>query len=348
VLSKSDLEALRAAGIITAEQVKMAEDYLNNRQVATPRFDTIHFAYYFGALICIAAMTWLITLGWENFGGGGLALIGIIYATLFTLCGNYLWRQPDFKIPGGLLFTIAVSMTPLIIYGLQRETGFWIQGDPSNYNNYHIWIRGSWALMSVSTVVVASLYLWKFPFVFLTFPLSVALWYLSMDLTPLLFGAETFTWDDRKWVSLWFGLAIILVAYFLDRKTKEDYSFWLYLFGILAFWGGLSLMNSNSELSKFIYCGINIGLMLLALFLNRRTFMVFGALGVAGYLGHLSYRVFKDSMLFPIVLVLLGLSIIYGGVQLQKNFKKVEAWLEASLPTWLNDLRPMRRSGPAA
>jgi len=73
-------------------------------------------------------------------------------------------------------------------------------------------------------------------------------------------------------------------------------------------------MNSNSELNKLIYCGINIAMILLGAVLGRRVFAVFGGLGIAGYLGHLSYRVFKDSLLFPFALSLIGLVIIWLGV----------------------------------
>ena len=39
-------------------------------------------------------------------------------------------------------------------------------------------------------------------------------------------------------------------------------------------------------------------------------FLVFGALGVHLYLGHLAYEVFKNSFFFPFALALLGLSLI--------------------------------------
>jgi hypothetical protein len=77
----------------------------------------------------------------------------------------------------------------------------------------------------------------------------------------------------------------------------------------MAFWGGLSLMESDSELRKLLYCLINLGLMFVAVFLERRAFLVFGAMGVFGYLGHLSYSIFKNSMLFPLALTLIG----FGG-----------------------------------
>jgi hypothetical protein len=102
-------------------------------------------------------------------------------------------------------------------------------------------------------------------------------------------------WHERLWISLWFGLLILLASYFADRRTREDFAFWGNLFGLMAFWGGMSLMESDSEWRKFLYCIINVALILLAVFLKRRVFVVFGACGVFGYLGYLSYAVHSFS-----------------------------------------------------
>jgi predicted MFS family arabinose efflux permease len=53
------------------------------------------------------------------------------------------------------------------------------------------------------------------------------------------------------------------------------------------------------------------------------VFLVFGALGIFAYLGHLAYEVFKDSVLFPFALVLLGLGVIVATVLGQKYFRSL-------------------------
>ena len=81
--------------------------------------------------------------------------------------------------------------------------------------------------------------LWRYRLPFLVMPIAVTLWYMSMDLTPYLFGEADATWELRKRVSLWFGLLIVLLAFWVDIRTRhdKDYAFWLYLFGVVAFWG---------------------------------------------------------------------------------------------------------------
>jgi len=344
-VSKDDLTWAASEGVISPQQAEALWGALERRQGAGPKFDLPHVAYYFGALIVIGAMGWFMTLGWERFGGGGIFLISAVYALCFALAGRTLWYTEKLQVPGGLLFTMAVCTRPLAIYGLGRFAGIWSQGDPGVYRDYHIWVKGSWFLMEVGTILAGVVALRFIRFPFLTAPIAFSLWYMSMDLTPLLFGQPDFTWNQRLWVSLWFGLAVLLVSYIIDRRTKGDYAFWGYLFGMLAFWGGLSLMESGSEFRRLLYGLINVGLIFLSVLLDRRVFIIFGSLGVFGYLGHLSYRVFKDSLMFPFVLSVLGILIIYLGIKYQRNRDVIDRSILRLMPEQLRQLLPQERGG---
>lgn len=342
-LYKEDLQWAASQGLITPEQAEALWQALSDRGSQRPRFDLANVAYYFGALIVISAMGWFMTLAWESFGGKGIFLIASIYALCFVLAGRTLWFKQNLKVPGGLLFTIAVCMTPLAIYGLQRWTGIWPQGDPGAYQGYHIWVKGSWLLMELGTILAASVTLKFVKFPFLTAPIAFSLWYMSMDLTPLLFGQTEYSWEQRLLFSMWFGIACLVIAYLVDirnRRSQGDYAFWLYLFGLLSFWFSLSSMGNSDEFHRFLYCLINLGLMLLSVLLKRRVFMVFGAMGVFGYLSYLAYNVFKDSLLFPFALTVLGIAIIYLGVLYQRNSKFFERFLDRLLPESFKQLLP--------
>jgi len=343
-ISREDLKWAVSKGVFTDSQAEALWQALEGRSDVRAKFDLAHVAFYFGALIVISAMGWFMTLAWEQFGGGGICVISAMYALCFVLTGRSLWQQRHLKVPGGLLVTLAVWMTPLAIYGLERLSGIWPQGDPGTYRDFHIWVKGSWFLMEVGTII-ASLVALKFVrFPFLTFPIAFALWYMSMDLTPLLFGKMEFSWDERLWVSLWFGLAMLAAAYWIDQRTEEDYAYWGYLFGLLAFWGGLSLMESGSQWKKFLYCLINVALMFLSVLLQRRVFIVSGALGVFGYLGYLSYDVFKDSLMFPFALSFLGILIISLGVGYQRKREKIEQFVLNRVPLGLQGMFPKNRA----
>jgi hypothetical protein len=308
-----------------------------------PRFEAAHVAYYFGALLVIGAMGWFMTKAWDGLGGPGLMAIALGYAICFVLGGRTLWTQPYQRIPAGLLFTIAVCMVPLAVFGLERWTGLWPAADPGSYTRFHPDIDGSWIIMEVATVVagVAALRRWRFPF--LTAPVAYALWYLSMDLPQLLLQPQPFSGEEKQFITTLFGAGMLLAAYFVDLKGRaDDFAFWGYLFGLAAFWGGLSSMHSDSEVTKFLYALVNLGLVFCSLVLRRRTFLIFGALGLFGYLGHLAYAVFKDSLLFPFALTLLGLGIIYLGLQYQRRRAGIERRLRALIVPRLRGLLPPR------
>ncbi len=187
-------------------------------------------------------------------------------------------------------------MAPLAIYALQTLAGFDPIDAREGYRDFYVWIKSSWLPMELGTIAAALLALVFFPFPFLTMIIAFCLWFMSMDLTPWLMGAEHFSWDQRATVSLWFGLAVIAVAWLVDMKKwrNGDFAFWLHLFGLMAFWGGLTAQHSGGELGKAFYCAINVGLVFLSIFLMRRVYAVFGAIGVTTYLGYLSSAVFQE------------------------------------------------------
>jgi CHASE2 domain-containing sensor protein len=105
----------------------------------------------------------------------------------------------------------------------------------------------------------------------------------------------------------------------------------------------LTLVDSGSELGKALYCLINIGLMGIAVLLRRPVFMVFGALGVAAYLGYLSYEVFAESLLFPVVVTVIGLGVIWLGLVYQKRRERLSQAFRNGLPQWLRVALPALR-----
>jgi hypothetical protein len=233
-------------------------------------------------------------------------------------------------------------MAPLAVYGIQAEFGLWSKfGTPGSVRNFYIWIQGSWVFMEIATILagVVALRFYRFPFIVSL--IAVALWFMSMDLTPWIFGVSEFNWEMRRKVSLWFGLGMLIVAWSVDSRTDGgDYAFWLHLFGLMAFWGAISVTSESNELGKALYCLLNVGLLLVAVVVMRRVYAVFGALGICMYLGHLAEVVFKDSLLFPFALSLIGVAVIAAGLIYHRRQETIIAWFNSHLPAPLLRLRP--------
>lgn len=307
------------------------------------KFDLSHVLYYLGAMIVIIAMGWFVGIGWESFGGAGLLAIAGTYILIFTILGSIFWRREGLQVPGGLFITIAVCLIPLAVYGFQRLTGWWIVDEPGQYKDFVSWVRGGWFLMEVATIIGGCIALYFFRFPFLTAPIFFSLWFMSMDATPFLFGEKGNLDNARIWVSLWFGLALLILSFIIDRRTYEDFAFWGYLFGTLAFWAGLTLLESTSEFKNFLYFLVNVGLILLSVLLQRTVLLIFGALGVICYISSLFYRYFSDSTLFPFILSLIGVLVVFLGIMYRKHRQKIEAFILGLLPQGVLEWLPRSR-----
>lgn len=310
-----------------------------------PHFSFTNTLYYFGGMLAIGAMTLFMTLGWELFGPWGVLALALGYMVGALLVANHLLGR-GFATPAGILATLAVCLVPLAVWALQNGLGLWPVDGPSSYRDYHRFIDWRWLTLELATLAAAVVMLWRYRLPFMVMPVAVTLWYLNMDVAHMLMAKHGFDWKFTRDVSLVFGLFTCALAVWVDLRTRlateaedrQDFAFWLYLFGAIMFWGGLTLRDSNSELGKALYALLNVGLVFVGAAIARRVFTVLGALGVAGYLGYLAHRVFADSLLFPFALTLLGLAVVALGIWWQRH----EEALQDRFSSWLPPaLRPI-------
>lgn len=335
ILTPADLRRAAAAGVITSGNAEALLAWARGAHVrddAATRPDLergkglnwVWVAYYSGAMLMIAACAWFLGDKWKALGSRGILATTVVYAVVAATLGLRL-RRKGFLTAGGLLVTVAVSLVPLITYCIEDLLGLWPGTPPGDYKRFYPWIHGSWIVMELATVAAAAVALRFIQFGFLTAPMAFALWFFSMDVAAWLGGEYWNSWNGRQQVSVAVGLLTLLVGFGLERTMRkrgasasEDYPFWFYLFGLLAFWGALTSMDSGSEFKRALYALVNVGLVGIAVWRRRATFLVFGALGVHLYIGHLAYDVFGGSVLFPFVIALLGLSLILVTVWAQR------------------------------
>ena len=101
-------------------------------------------------------------------------------------------------------------------------------------------------------------------------PIAVTVWYMSMDIANALMQNHGFDWQFTRDVSMVFGIGTIALAMWVDVRSRrsataewrQDFAFWLYLFGAIMFWGSLSMRDSSSEFGKFMYALLNVALVL--------------------------------------------------------------------------------------
>jgi hypothetical protein len=338
--SVSDIRDAGADGIISPDDAERLINWLSSqpgeeadddaRPETAKGFNLVTVAYYFGAMLMISACAWFLGDKWDSLGSAGILATCIVYFAVAAGLGWWL-RSRGYKVGGGLLITVAVCLTPLIVFCIEDLTGFWPglreTDDPTKYKDFYPYIRSAWILMELATMAVALIALIRVRFGFLTAPLAFSLWFFSMDVAAWFLGNEHLDWNTEAWMAVLIGAVTMLAGYAFDRtlnrpeEKSEDFAFWCYLFGLMAFWGGLTSLDSDSETGKFIYFLVNIGLAAVSLYLHRSVFLVFGAIGIFAYIGHLAYAVFKDSVMFPFVMIVVGLGVIVATVLAQKYLR---------------------------
>ncbi|MFB6098367.1 MAG: DUF2157 domain-containing protein, partial [Salinibacter sp.] len=275
-IERQDLDWAADEGILSDEQADQLWSALRERRVASGTgsswFDLASIAYYGGALIVVVAMGWFLLRVANTFGYGRLTLIALLYGGAFVGTGVYVRTRRNLRVAGGLCLVLAVVMVPVVLYNFERATGLWrgaywlsvglgLLGDPTSYDVLRADLYGqlqqNWLLEETGTVIAGILALRYVRFPFLTAPVAFALWAVATITAPRLLAREP-AWEVQLWVSVAFGAAMLVGAYLVDRRTEDDYAFWGYLFGLMAFWGGLSLMQSGPEWEYLTYGLVNV------------------------------------------------------------------------------------------
>jgi hypothetical protein len=350
MISQRDIEELVAAGIIDEGTAESISAHLDKLYADRPRFDVTHVGYYFGALVVMLAFAWFIFEGYDRYGGTALLMIAPAYAVLFILAGGWLWKRPGLRIPGGLLFTLAVCMVPIAVYGLQESMGWFPIGNPREIADEAArldfltqqQICGAWIAAATCVAGILAIALRRFSF--LVVPTAIGFVWAWINLVLALSGGRPSDWTVNTHMML-AGLFVLVVGYVIDRRTKEDFAFWLYLIGAGCFWIGLTALAflEDDELSWVAYTFVSLLLMGVGILLQRRVFLAAGALGVFFYLGHLGFDTFRDSLIFPFVLSFIGLAIMGVAVWYQKHRQGVEEAVIGALPESVRKQLPSAR-----
>jgi sulfite exporter TauE/SafE len=125
----------------------------------------------------------------------------------------------------------------------------------------------------------------------------------------------------------------------VDRRTREDHASWLYACGLLALCGGLTTMHSESDASIALVALLQVGLVAISLLLERRSFAVAGALGLAAACGHLADDLL-DAKALSFALTAIALSVIGLGLAYHLHHRRLEGWAARLVPARLRRLLP--------
>lgn len=334
-VGKKQLEQAADKGIISPEQVDELCVFLQEQHNQVAHFSLTHVLYYLGGLIAIAAMTLFMSLSWETFGGTGILIICMVYALIATFVMKRLARN-QLIIPAGICATFIVCLSPLAVFGLLHSIDLW-PNEQSYWQPFGM-RNWQWLSMELATLLAGIAMVSRVKFPFILMPVAVAFWFSGNELLSVLTNGDDIHFSAVN--SIYTGIAMVIIAFTLDLRIRQslDYAFWFYIFGVIAFWLGVSWQYTDAQWTMFGYFCINIIMIFMGLALTRRVFVVCGALGTFYYLGFLALSLFEDSWFFPFVLTAIGAGVVYLGIYWQKHEQRLTTAVRAQLPSRIREL----------
>jgi hypothetical protein len=205
---------------------------------------------------------------------------------------------------GGALAVTAVVLAGLAVHALQRALGIGHAGAPTDLGDW--FVSHELAPLAASAVTCAlALRALRLPG--LAAVLVAIAWFAAMTAAPAIFGSAP-TWSQRALLSALVGVLALGTAFGLDRRTRRDYAFWLYLAGLVAFWGGLTTYHEGRGLSPVLDGLVNGWLIAAGLLIRRRVLAVFGAIGLAAAAGRAAQaQLVPDALSVAFAGIVLGL-----------------------------------------
>lgn len=327
-----DLEEWAKQGLITPEQLtrirqrlETAESLHEQTQAAPEprkRLNLISIAYYFGGFMILLAYTIFMGLEWESLGLTGQLAVSFFTIVALWAIGYFLQRK-DFRVAGGLLIFVGTGIVPLFVYTVQRALGIWPDASHYAYRDFYQIIAQTWIPLEIVSITVAAIVIWRVRFPLISLLISFWTWFLSMDLVHWITRSDYWTWSETEQiVGILIGAGMLILGIFLQRKTNQDYSLWLYLFGHLIVFVHFSALALEKEgLLGIVYFVVYLSFVAASVWLQRRVFLVFGALGCYAYVSYLAFRVFEGALGFAFALAGVGLIIVLSAVGYQKYMR---------------------------
>jgi hypothetical protein len=290
------------------------------------------WALALAALLVAVASAFAILVAFDRFAWTGLAVAAA------TLSGSLLAAGRHRRGGGALanlFISAAVLLSAVAVHGLVRALG---HGAADTGQPLVDWLLGPWLPVHAAAVAAAVLGIRSFHVPFLSAVVAAATWFAAQDAAPVLFGEDP-AWGQRALLSSLSGVVLLAAGLAVDRRTREDHAFWLYLPGLLAFSAGLTTLQAESHLSLVLVVVLHLGLVAASLLLQRRSFAVAGALGLAAVAGHLADDLL-DAKALSFALTAIALGVIGLGLLFHLHRERLEVGLAALVPARLRRLLP--------
>jgi hypothetical protein len=299
---------------------------------------------YFGAVLIVSELTWLTTDVYEHHHAKGMFGLGGVFIVFFTYFAHIFW-QKNMRIPAGLLYLLGVISVPLLmLYPVELFQQWLTSIGVSGF-------KTAW-MLEILTVIVGVIYFYYRRCSILLLPIIVSSSLLLIDVSDsVLHSKRILSFYPSQLVSFVFGSFLNGIAFYWDKRTKEDFSWWAYFIGGNLAWFALYTRcldflwypSAKGEVFILSFLLFSIFYFFGGFLLNRKLFIILGALGTFHTAWYFANKLFKDALFSPFMLVGVGLLIITLGLLCQKHHVRMRKALHQILPDFIKRKLPEYR-----
>ncbi len=322
-ISRAELESALAkwqqAEVISAEQAGKIRDMEMTATDVLPR-EPAQVLTWLGGFLALIASAVFIGVDWNNMGGAQQTMwAAVAIAGLWSIAWALRRKDDQIRIQvSNILVILGTLLIMLLGYAFYRLIGVW----PAR-SDVQESMRTTNVLMGYAqavTAIVATFWAFRLRVSWMLLPAGWVGWMAWM------------AWMDRFRTSQWteadsdvlrlalYGIALVIVGLVLVRYGWKHHATWLFVVGLtinLIMMGVRSFENPLG-LNGMVFLTLTLVAIVLGITTDLRIFLIFGAIGLYGWLSALVIETFGGSRPVAAALILVGIAIVAGGAAWQR------------------------------
>lgn len=314
-ISRTELDSALArwqqAQVISADQAEHIRKMERTAPDVLPR-EPAQVLAWLGGFLAIVASAVFIGVDWNKMGGAQQTMWATIaIAGLWGLAWALRRRDDLLRVQASNLLVIAgTGVIMLWAYAFYRLTGLWPEHSdaPESMDT----TRNLMGIAQAVTAVVATFWAFRLRASWMIVPAGFVGWMAWMSWMDS-FARDNDMESDTDILRLaLYGVVLVIAGLVLTRLGWKNHATWLFVVGlsINLIMLGIRSFEDPMGLNGLIFLAMTLVAIALGLVSDLRIFLMYGAVGLYGWLSALVIETFGGSRPVAFALILLGVAIV--------------------------------------
>jgi len=320
------LKNWQQAGIITREQADAIRAFesggsrlgLSPDAPRAPVTPSTLITYIGGFLVLVASGVF-VGLGWVDMGNTqrffwALLSVAIPWAAAYFLRRA---RAPLAQFVGTALLALGSLALMLLGFTVFRLLGVW----PGTTDTPVARDRVNELMMvgQIATVTAAAIFAFRLNIPWMLLLSGVVGWFAWVSAMDLWYPRDELT-DVPLWTLSFYGVVLVALGLRLNRVKLRQHAFWLFLSGLTATFLFLGIDSFDDALGPtgLVFLALAISAIVLSMWIDYRIFLLYGALGLYGWVSAFVIEAFGGSRPVAFGLIVLGVVVVAAGLAWQR------------------------------